>query len=554
MMRFHFLAIALLLIVCAPGAGAQQLYLTDVLEPLFPDSNATTRFGQQYASDVPLGAPADVHVLVQARAGEALRVKAVLDGRPLPLACWSSLVDVPVEQNTGLDSRTEMFKGTRNPYVIRRAPFRIFEAIRPLAAATVAADSGYSALRLSIPARFFKKPGKHTIAVTVAGRSWTKRGTFTARVHDATIPPLGQSTFFYTNWFNTQQMEKRHGLTRWTPAWFNMLDRYAALMAGGRQNCINVPGEVMTATDSGVVLDDARLIAFIDVFRKHGFTYFESPHLMYRGEKDDWGDPILTVSLTGHRYDTPEGKKDVAAIAALIRDFIARHGLQQGWLQHISDEPSAVQAQCYKDVVHAVRAIAPDIRVMEATTDRDTLAGAVDYWCPTIDDFQQNEQFFRGRERLGEKVLVYTCLVPGGPWLNRLLDQERLRLVYFGWGAAHYNTTGYLHWGLNQYLVDDPYTQSVVHHPSPVATPENFLPAGDSHIIYPGPDGPLSSTRFEAFRIGVEDRELLRVLAHKDPAATAAVIARVFRSYTDYTTDVAVYRAARKALLEAVER
>ncbi len=62
---------------------------------------------------------------------------------------------------------------------------------------------------------------------------------------------------------------------------------------------------------------------------------------------------------------------------------------------------------------------------------------------------------------------------------------EKLRQVYFGWGAAFYNTGGYMHWGLNQYYVD-PFEQSVVHHPSPVAGANNFLPAGDTHIIYPG--------------------------------------------------------------------
>ena len=45
---------------------------------------------------------------------------------------FSEVLDVPVEQNTGLDSRTEQFKGKINPYVIRRAPFKIFEIINPL--------------------------------------------------------------------------------------------------------------------------------------------------------------------------------------------------------------------------------------------------------------------------------------------------------------------------------------------------------------------------------------------------------------------------------------
>jgi len=83
--------------------------------------------------------------------------------------------------------------------------------------------------------------------------------------------------------------------------------------------------------------------------------------------------------------------------------------------------------------------------------------------CPLINDFQENESFFRTREKSGEQVLVYTCLIPGGKWLNRTLDMEKLRQVYFGWGAAHYGTNGYLHWGLNQYYAD-PFQQRVAKH------------------------------------------------------------------------------------------
>lgn len=105
---------------------------------------------------------------------------------------------------------------------------------------------------------------------------------------------------------------------------------------------------------------------------------------------------------------------------------------------------------------------------------------------------------------------------------------------------------------MNQYLTKDPFNQSVVHHPSPTATPNNFLPAGDSHILYPGPTGPLSSTRFEALRIGIEDFELLHMLKEKDWPKATNLIRRVFRDYTDYSTDVSVYRDTRRALLDAL--
>jgi len=552
-MSVRFIRIALSLLFFSISSHAQPLLrLVDPLEPLFPDSNDTDRWSQRYEAHFPAGTEADVHVLLVVAPGDSFSISGVLNGAPLPLGCWSLLLDVPVEQNTGLDSRTEMFTNQHNPYVIRRAPFRVYEVLQPLATATVVARHPYTAVRLSIPWSMISSPGTCNVDITARGRSWSAQGRFIATIHRAHLPSLSVGTFFYTNWFSLYQMEEKHSLTRWTKEWYAMLDTYAAMMAHGRQNCISIPAELISASDGRIILDEKQMYTFVETFRRHGFQYFESPHLMYRGDEDDWGDPELKVFLTKRPYGTPEAKKDVETIVTLIRNFTASFDLTHSWLQHISDEPTAVQAQCYRDVVNQVRSIYPEIRIMEATSDRDTLAGAVDIWCPTIDDFQANETFFRAREQLDERVLVYTCLIPGGKWLNRLLDQERLRPVYFGWGAARYNTFGYLHWGLNQYVMEDPFTQSVVHHPSPIATPNNFLPAGDTHILYPGPTGPLSSTRFEAFRIGIEDFELLQMMKRKDESKAEDLIRQVFRNYADYSTDVSVYRAARKALLEGL--
>ncbi len=547
-MRTILLSFSFVILALAPLHAQHKLWLVDPLEPVYPDSNNTARYSASYEADFPSETSADVHALLSVKPGDSVMVSATLLGKVVPVSCWSVMMDVPVEQNTGLDSRTEMYTGQTNPYVIRRAPFRIFEALQPLVSPTIVAHNAYTAVRLSIPAAEFPLPGTYTIEIIARGTGWEERGTFLARIHSVSVPSLAEGTFFYTNWFSLPQMEEKEHVVRWTLEWYSMLDRYAALMAHGRQNCIIVPEELIAIVDGRITLDEKRLSSFVEVFRKHGFKYFESPHLMYRGDEDNWADPELKVVLTKRPYGTPEAKRDVDTIISLVKSFTTRHGLKDRWLQHISDEPTAVQAACYRDVVRQVRSIYPDIRIMEAVSDRDTLAGSVDIWCPTIDEFQKNESFFRARRDSGEQVLVYTCLIPGGQWLNRLLDQERLREVYFGWGAAAYNTSGYLHWGLNQYLVPDPFKQSVVHHPSPVATANNFLPAGDSHVIYPGP---LSSTRFEAHRVGIEDFELLQLLKKKDKAKAEELIHRIFKSYTDYSTDIGQYRQAHKALLEA---
>jgi hypothetical protein len=80
-----------------------------------------------------------------------------------------------------------------------------------------------------------------------------------------------------------------------------------------------------------------------------------------------------------------------------------------------------------------------------------------------------------------------------------------------------------------------------------------YLPAGDSHILYPLPEGPLSSHRFEAHRIGMEDCELLNQLKSHDALRAEQIIGEVVQGFDKYSKDVAVYRAAKERLLDAVD-
>jgi len=528
-----------------------QLWLVDPLEAIYPDINQLDTYTHKWKGDFPLGTSMDVHILLKMPVGKTFTLSATKDGKELGLNTWSQLVDVPVEQNTGLDSRTEQFKGMTNPHVIRKAPFRVFEVIRPIKTSKFISNSAYTAFRLSIPSTLIKESGIHTIKIKVKSPGFEEKGMFTINVHPIEQPELSESLFFYTNWFNLQKMEEQHQLARWSGPWFNMLNNYAKMMSHGRQNAITIPGELIQYNNGEIILKDSLMLRYIDVFRAHGFKYFESPHLMNRGENDDWSDPELKVSLTKRRYTTQNGSEDIEKIMHLIKGFAEKNNLTTNWLQHISDEPTSVNAACYRNVAEQVKRIFPEVKIMEATNDRENLVGAVDIWCPLINDFQENEPFFREREALGEKVLVYTCLIPGGKWLNRTLDMEKLRQVYFGWGTAFYNTAGYLHWGLNQYHAD-PFAQSVVKHPSPAAGPNNYLPAGDTHIIYPGKEGPLSSIRFEAHRMGAEDYDLLQLLKKKDQDKFQRLVGHLFQSYTDYNLNLKNYRKTKRKLLKSL--
>jgi len=524
-----------------------QLWLVDPLEPIYPDSNKLANYSTHWEADFPMGTIAEAHIIIKLPKSKEFKIFVSLNKKSI-YNTISELIDVPVEQNTGLDSRTEIFTDQINPHVIRRAPFRIYEVIKPLENNKVITKNPYTALRLEIPSILISDPGKYVAEIYIEGNEIIANSTFQFTIHPVELTCLKESKFFYTNWFNLIQVEKYHNVERWSSQWYNVLDKYAALMSHGRQNSITIPNELFQYINGKFILDEDKLLKFINVFRNYGFQYFESPHLMYRGDEDDWSDPELKVVLTKKRYYTENGKEDIEKLIKLIKEFTQKNNLENNWLQHIADEPTPVNAKCYKDIAKQVKNIYPEIKIMEATNARDDVAGAVDIWCPIINDFQENEEFFRGREKLGEKVLVYTCLIPGGKWLNRTLDMEKLRQVYFGWGAAYYKTSGYLHWGLNQYYAD-PYKQSVIKHPSPIAGPTNFLPAGDTHIIYPDQNGPLSSIRFESHRIGCEDYELLQIIELKNPDLHNNLITELFRSYTDYELDIRKYREIKKQLL-----
>ncbi len=525
---------------------SQDVGFSNILDAVYPDKNSI-QFYKTYSIDTPKNTTYNINLVVHSKPKSVIKLNYQSDS--FDEIMFSEVLDVPVEQNTGLDSRTERFKGNINPHVIRRSPFRIFEIIKPINSNLITSSSNFSLINIKIPINKNTKSEKHLIdfIVFVDGQKFNLK--LKIDVHDVIIPDLDESNFFYTNWFNLSKMEEYHQLERWSGEWYSMLDNYAKLMAYGRQNCVKIPGELIYLENDEVFLDEKRMMSFIDVFLKYGFKYFESPHLLGRGKNDDWGSPELITKLRNVGYYSEEGKKEINEVAYKIKQFTEKYNLTEKWLQHIADEPTSVNAQCYIDVSNQIKKIHPNIKIMEATNTRESLGNSIDIWCPIINDFQENEEFFRSREKLGEKILVYTCLVPGGKWLNRTLDMEKIRQVYFGWGGSKYNTMGYLHWGLNQYKAN-PFEQSVIKHPSPIAGPNNFLPAGDTHIIYPGKNGPLSSIRFESHRIGCEDYEILEILKRKQPKKHKKLISKVFTDYQTYSLNIKKYYRVKKRILK----
>jgi len=522
--------------------------LTDSLDPLYPDSDVGRAPKRAATVAVPRGGTAAVHVLLNdlppaARLSHSVRQ----DGRAAPGAAWFRLIDVPVEANTGPVVFIEK-KGERNRHVIRRAPFRVYDAMAP-ARSPIRTAAGTMALRLELPIARNARPGNRDCVIRVRCRGEEKELALSVQVHHAVVPPVGKDSLPYTNWFRLATMAKRHGLTPWSAEHWRMIGRYARLMVHGRQNTFRVPwADIFRRTGDGLVLNRERLRRIVKTFTAAGMYFIEGGHVANR-TGGDWQAGTFSIQLGGPLATSVEGNADLACAARQLMEEIDRGGWRGRWIQHVTDEPVAGNATDYRILTGMVRRHMPGLPLLDATMDT-ALCGSVDIWCPQPQEYQKHRELFEAQRAAGDRVWFYTCCCPGGPWLNRLLDMELLRPVLLGWAAARFDLDGFLHWGLNCYGADqDPFEKSVVGHGG-----SNCLPAGDTHVVYPGDGRPWSSLRFEAQREGFEDYELLKRLQARRPRRAATILAKAIRKFDDYTKDVRVFRAARKAMLDALDK
>ena len=156
---------------------------------------------------------------------------------------------------------------------------------------------------------------------------------------------------------------------------------------------------------------------------------------------------------------------------------------------------------------------------------------------PQLNYFDQWHEQFLAAQAKGAEVWFYIAWVPQGKYPNRLIDYPAIKTRIIPWMVQALHATGYLHWGLNFWTKD--------------LADMGFAP-GDNWIVYPGSDGPRSCLRWEAFRDGLEDFELFRMLAKKDPKQAEALMKEAVRGATDYETDPARLEAVRRKVIHTL--
>jgi hypothetical protein len=396
--------------------------------------------------------------------------------------------------------------------------------------------------------------GEYQSAMTVHSRN-TPDAKLDIRltVYPVTLPEA--RTLKVTNWFNLGAIAGYHGAEMFDERFFQMLQRYALFMAEHRQNVVLTSLssliEFGAGSDERLKFDFTRFDRFVELFKEAGVIGFiEGGHL--GGRKGDWNEGFVVNIRQVRNGQVISGSADAGSAEAeeFLSQFLPalqEHLKSKGWLdiyyQHLADEPVSANADSYNCIVDAVRRYAPSLKLIEANMCEKI--EHLDVWVPLLNGLGEKYEFYKSRQEAGQEVWFYTCLAPTGTYANRLIDYPLLKVRLLHWLNFHYNTTGYLHWGLNFWGVPNPFTDV-----ERVHTPNMCLPPGDAGIVYPGPKGPLSSLRFEAMRDGIEDYELFMLLAQRDEAKAKAISGSIIRGFNEYELNVNKFNQARRQLLK----
>jgi hypothetical protein len=196
---------------------------------------------------------------------------------------------------------------------------------------------------------------------------------------------------------------------------------------------------------------------------------------------------------------------------------------------------------------------APDFQIVDTAQNQLGRGKAFEDWAEKVNICVAGPDALDGNTKRMQQLYVsqknrelwfYTCWMPQGSYANRFIEQKLLATRLLHWMNFHYKATGYLHWGYNMWNTTDPF--KFVIHPKG----EHPKVAGDAWIVYPGKNGPLDSIRHEAMRDGIADHELLSMLQERSPEAAEHLARIMVQSFTQYNTDVKVFRDTRRELLK----
>lgn len=331
-----------------------------------------------------------------------------------------------------------------------------------------------------------------------------------------------------TNWISADSIWEYYKIEPFSERFWQLADTYIKNLTdhnvdtiyspifNARHEILKRPAQLLRVrrvADDKYVFDFSDVRRWIGLARKHGAEHVEWTHFFTPAPTSGrypqriferwnglgpllWPPEISAVSPTYRKFleqFLPQFKSVLVEEKMLDRCFF-----------HCADEPDGdVQVADYRKARGMLRELAPWLKVIDAMSEpRFATEGLTEMPVPSI----ATALLFREAKC---PAWVYFCCGPRGRFLQRLHDTPLAKLRMAGWLFYKLDAKGFLHWGHNYWFkfctseIADPFQD-----PAVGAWPG--LPYGDPFVVYPGPDGPIDSIRWEVFAESLQDYAVLQ--------------------------------------------
>jgi hypothetical protein len=408
-------------------------------------------------------------------------------------------------------------------------------------------------------------PGLHVNTVHITGSELDFTLTVQLRVHAAQLPEAG--TFPATFGLSGRSvMLGHHARPGPDDERRRLVERYARLALRYR-----IGLHAMTRIPPAVRRDGGRMSVDFDAWDRELAPFMDGPR---------------RFALFDLRLPDDLPRADWNAYGRLVAGHFAARGWGERLFAYVMDEPKPSERGELEARLDALEGTGIP-RLVTMPLD-DGLAGRVELWAPNLNCLfhkrrrgeycagERPREDYRARESRGDRLFWYvSCSSHGcghGPfgdarddyfrgWPSYVVDADGASARIMGWlafahgigGELHFDTV-YAYRGLAEEPRRDPWDDLWA-----------FGGNGDGTLFYPGrPDRiggrthvPVASLRLVHVRDGVEDLELLRLLAARGPrdAKLARELANsLAASPHGFAHDPARFAEARAALLRALDR
>lgn len=366
--------------------------------------------------------------------------------------------------------------------------------------------------------------GDHNLTVTLSCGATEVCESFSVEIIPA---ELGEGPMF-TQWFYCDCLAAYYNVPAWSQRHWEIVESFARLYAKRGRNMIytplltpalNVlpPFERTPSQLVDVYLDKGeysfgfdKVDRWIDMCDRIGIEYLEISHFFDQHKAAHSAKVYATVDGEEKQIftwdtlsDDPEYLRFLRAMISAFVEHMRARGDDRRCYYHISDEPNLDILEHYVKLKRSIEDIIDGYPIMDALSDFDfyttgALATPVPVTSKIMPFIEAEVPNLWTYYACNQLVDYSNCYVAMPSWRTRSIGMQLYK----------FRIHGFLHWGFNYY---NNRASGDVINPYLDLGGEDWVPAGDTFIVYPGLDGtPLESLRAITMDEAISDIRAMR--------------------------------------------